>query len=52
MAQTNRGSLILKRQLSRGLPELTQKPMAFYGNALTDKERIFKENADKAFVYR
>jgi len=52
MAQTNIGSLILKRNLSRGLPELTQKPIAFYGNAQTDKERIFKDNADKSFVYR
>lgn len=38
--------------MSRGLPVLTQKPIAFYENAHTDKDRIFKENADKSFVYR
>ena len=41
-----------KRNLSRGLPLLTDTPVKFYGNALEHRRQIMEENRDKSFVYR
>jgi group I intron endonuclease len=45
-------SFIFKRNLSRGLPILTDAPVKFYENALEQRRQIMLENRDKAFVYR
>jgi len=46
------GSLILKKNLSRGLPKLTQTPEKFYNNVLEQRKQIITENGDKSFVYK
>ena len=43
---------IFTRSLYRGLPKLTITPAVSYKNAKINKSLIFKENKDKAFVYR
>lgn len=43
---------IFKRNLNRGLPKLTIIPVVSYKDAKINKSLIFKENKDKAFVYR
>jgi group I intron endonuclease len=45
-------SMILTRNLSRGLPKLTNSPILTYNNAEELKSLIFKENINKSFVYR
>lgn len=40
------------RYLSRGLPKYEGKPLVLYKNAMMDKNRIFKENKEKSFIYR
>ena len=40
------------RSISRGLPKLIVKAIISYDNASLHKENIFKDNKDKAFVYR
>lgn len=44
--------IILTRNLSRGLPKLTNSPILTYNNAEELKSLIFKENLNKSFVYR
>jgi len=43
---------IFTRSLYRGLPKLTITPAVSYKNAKINKSLIFKDNKDKAFVYR
>ena len=43
---------IFTRSLYRGLPKLTITPAVSYKNAKNNKSLIFKDNKDKAFVYR
>lgn len=43
---------IFIRFISRGLPKLSLNPVKSYDNASLHKEIIFKDNKDKAFVYR
>jgi group I intron endonuclease len=43
---------IFTRSLYRGLPKLTITPAVSYKNAKSNKSLIFKDNKDKAFVYR
>jgi len=43
---------IFTRSLYRDLPKLTITPAVSYKNAKTNKSLIFKDNKDKAFVYR
>ena len=43
---------IFTRSLYRGLPKLTINPAVSYKNAKINKSLIFKDNKDKAFVYR
>ena len=43
---------IFTRTLYRGLPKLTITPAVSYKNAKINKSLIFKDNKDKAFVYR
>jgi len=43
---------IFTRSLYRGLPKLTITPAVCYKNAKINKSLIFKDNKDKAFVYR
>lgn len=45
-------NIILTRNLSRGLPKLTNSPILTYNNAEELKSLIFKENINKSFVYR
>jgi group I intron endonuclease len=45
-------NIVLTRNLSRGLPKLTQSPIKSYDNADIHKKLIFKENLNKSFVYR
>jgi group I intron endonuclease len=45
-------NMIFKRNLSRGLPRLKDKPVKFYGNALKYKKEIMQDNKDKSFIYR
>ncbi len=45
-------NMILARNLSRGLPKLTNSPLLTYSNAEELKSLIFKENINKSFVYR
>jgi len=44
--------IIFTRSLYRGLPKLTITPAVSYKNAKIKKSLIFKDNKDKAFVYR
>ena len=44
--------LIFTRSLYRGLPKLTIIPAVSYKDAKINKNLIFKDNKDKAFVYR
>ena len=45
-------NLTFIRNLSRGLPKLTNNPIVTYNNAEEQKSLIFKENITKSFVYR
>nr|YP_010470512.1 GIY-YIG endonuclease [Inonotus hispidus]UVF38000.1 GIY-YIG endonuclease [Inonotus hispidus] len=45
-------NFIFTRSLYRGLPKLTITPAVTYKNAKINKSLIFKDNKDKAFVYR
>lgn len=45
-------NFIFTRNLYRGLPKLTITPAVSYKNAKINKSLIFKDNKDKAFVYR
>lgn len=45
-------NFIFTRNLYRGLPKLIITPAVSYKNAKINKSLIFKDNKDKAFVYR
>lgn len=45
-------NFIFTRSLYRGLPKLTITPAVSYKNAKINKSLIFKDNNDKAFVYK
>nr|YP_010691079.1 GIY endonuclease [Phellinus igniarius]WBU93180.1 GIY endonuclease [Phellinus igniarius] len=45
-------NFIFTRSLYRGLPKLTITPAVTYKNAKINKSLTFKDNKDKAFVYR
>ena len=45
-------NFIFTRSLYRGLPKLSITPVVSYKNAKINKSLIFKDNKDKAFVYR
>ena len=47
-----KNNFIFTRSLYRGLPKLTITPAVSYKNAKINKSLIFKDNKDKAFVYR
>jgi group I intron endonuclease len=47
-----KNKFIFTRSLYRGLPKLTITPVVCYKNAKINKSLIFKDNKDKAFVYR
>lgn len=52
LANRARAKFIFTRSLYRGLPKLTITPAVSYKNAKINKSLIFKDNKDKAFVYR